>query len=129
MMILAASGGIHSFVQFITVLIIFVFVLVITYFVTRWMAGFQKSQMTATNMEIMDTMRISQNKYLQIIRAGDKYFVIAVCKDTVTMLTELSEESIVKKQSTDQQNLSFQEALEKMKEIRLQGKKSTKNEK
>lgn len=128
-MMLTAGGGLHSFVQFLTVLILFVFVLVITYFVTRWMAGFQKAQMTAANMEIIDTMRISQNKYLQIIRAGDKYFVIAVCKDNVTMLTELSEESIIRKQNVGKQNASFQEVLQKMKENVSQGKKSTKTEK
>ena len=40
-MILAATS-LDSFVQLITVLIIFVFVLILTYFTTRWMAGIQK---------------------------------------------------------------------------------------
>ena len=39
-MILAATS-LDSFVQLITVLIIFVFVLILTYFTTRWMAGIQ----------------------------------------------------------------------------------------
>lgn len=128
-MILTGAGGLNSFVQFITVLILFFFVLVVTYYVTRWMAGFQKAQMTGTNMEIIDTMRISQNKYLQIIRTGDHYLVIAVCKDTVTMLTELSADSIVLPENMNNQNISFKDVFTKVKNHVDGIKNSTKIEK
>ena len=72
--------------------------------------------MTGTNMEIIDTMRIAQNKYLQIVRVGDKYLVIAVCKDSVTMLTELPKDSISLKQMMKQQNISFKEVFGKVKD-------------
>lgn len=114
MMVLTAGSGLDSFVQFITVLILFLFVLIITYAVTKWISGFQKAQMTGKNIEILDAMRISNSKYLQIVRTGDKYLVIAVCKDTVTMLTELSADSLSLDEG-DGKSLSFKEILEKMK--------------
>ena len=43
-------------------------------------------------MEVMETCRISTTKYLQIVRVVNKYLVISVCKDSVTLLTELSED-------------------------------------
>lgn len=115
MIILTASGSLEAFVQFMTILILFLFVLVITYVVTRWVSGIQKMQMTGKNMELVETMRISNSKYLQIVRTGEKYLVVAVCKDTVTMLTELSADEISLSSETEENSLSFREILDKMK--------------
>lgn len=115
MIILTASGSLEAFVQFMTILILFLFVLVITYVVTRWVSGIQKMQMTGKNMELVETMRISNSKYLQIIRTGEKYLVVAVCKDTVTMLTELSADEISLGSEVEENSLSFREILDKMK--------------
>lgn len=109
------TSSLDSFVQFITILLLFFFVLVITYVVTRWVSGIQKVQMTGKNMELAETMRISNSKYLQIIRVGKKYLVIAVCKDTVTMLAELSPDEISPDCSNEGKALSFREILERMK--------------
>ena len=103
MIILTAAGSLDSFVQLITILLLFLFVLVITYVVTRWVSGVQ-------------TMRISNSKYLQIVRAGEKYLVIAVCKDTVTMLTELSAEEVSLGGKNEVNSLSFREIMDKMKQ-------------
>ena len=115
MIILTASGSLESFVQFITILLLFLFVLAITYVVTRWVSGIQKIQMTGKNMELVETMRISNSKYLQIVRTGEKYLVIAVCKDTVTMLSELSADEISLSSETEENSLSFREILDKIK--------------
>lgn len=121
MILLTESGRIDSFVQFVTVLLLFLIVLFITYGVTRWISGIQKTQMIGRNMEVIDTMRISSTKYLQIVRAGDKYLVIAVCKDTVTMLAEISGDSLVMEQavSGNGYQLGFHEILEKFKNQNL----------
>ena len=121
MILLTESGQLDSFVQFVTVLLLFLVVLVITYGVTRWISGIQKTQMMGRNMEMIDTMRISSSKYLQIVRAGDKYFVVAVCKDTVTMLTEISKDSLVLEtsESGNGYQVGFREILEKIKNQNL----------
>ena len=116
MIILTAAGSLDSFVQLITILLLFLFVLVITYVVTRWVSGVQKIQMTGKNMELVETMRISNSKYLQIVRAGEKYLVIAVCTDTVTMLTELSAEEVSLGGKNEVNSLSFREIMDKMKQ-------------
>lgn len=93
-MILAVSGKTDSYAQFITVFIIFAFVLFITWAVTKWIAGYQKGKSTNANMELIETFRLINGKYIQIIRVGKKYLAVAVCKDTVTMLTEISEDEL-----------------------------------
>ena len=94
MILLTVSGKTDSYVQFMTILVLFVFVLGITYVVTRWIGGYQKSASSNTNMEIVETLRMANNKYLQIVRVGQKYLAVAVCKDSVTMLTEIPGEEL-----------------------------------
>lgn len=93
-MLLTRVSTTDSYLQFITVLILFVFVLAITYATTRWIAGYQKNKAACGNLEIVETLRVASNKYIQIVRAGSKYLVIAVGKDEVHMLSELSGEEL-----------------------------------
>lgn len=127
-MLLSITSGIDSVVQFLTVLLIFVFVLGVAYFTTRYVAGIQKNNYKTGNMELIETLRISNNKYLQIVRAADKYFCIAVCKDTVTMLGEIQKEEMVFYENTVNANMTFQDILEKIKRKQLDNRKQDTNE-
>ncbi len=81
--------------QLISVLIIFVFVLAITYLTTRWMAGFQKSKANNRNLKIVETICVGNSKYVSIVSAGSKYIVVSVGKDEVNFLTEITEDELV----------------------------------
>ncbi len=76
------------------------------------MANYQKQQNANCNIEIIETTRIANNKYIQLVRAGDTYKVIAVCKDTVTMLGEVPKEQL-KFLHDDRNKKSFKELFEK----------------
>lgn len=87
--------------QFITVTLIFVLVLALTYFTTRWIGSYQKKQMSYGAVKIIESYRLSSNKVLNIVKAGNKCFLIAVCKDTVTLIGEVDEETLELKSTTD----------------------------
>ena len=93
-MMLSGVSTMDGYLQFITVLLLFLFVLAITYVATRWIAGYQKTRSTGCNIEVIETARIATNKYLQLVRAGSKYLLIAVGKDEIHMLAELSEDEL-----------------------------------
>lgn len=93
-MAMLLTVGSNSYAQFITVLLVFVAVLAITAYTTKWLAGYQKQQSMNSNLEIVETTRISNNKYIQLVRIGQTYVAIAVCKDTVTMLGEIPKEQL-----------------------------------
>lgn len=119
-MILAATS-LDSFVQLITVLIIFVFVLILTYFTTRWMAGIQKGRSFNKNLKIIETISVGNNKMISIVEAGTKYIVVSIGKDEVNFLTELKEEdlkdlSFKNLQNTTQNAESFSAIMDKLKE-------------
>lgn len=113
-MILAVSGRTDSYVQFMTILVLFVFVLGITYVVTRWIGGYQKSAASNANMEVVETLRMSNNKYVQIIRIGQKYLAVAVCKDSVTMLTEIPKEDLCLAEGSSGGLSGFKDVLTKI---------------
>lgn len=95
-MILLASGNFYSsLIELVTVLLIFIFVLVLTYFVTRWIAGYQRTKTAQGNLSVIEAIRVANNQYIQILRAGtDKYLVVGVGKDRITLLATLSEEEL-----------------------------------
>ena len=103
--------GADGYVQFITVLILFVLVLGITAFTTRWIAGYQKQQGVNNNIEVLESARIANNKWIQIVRIGEKIMAIAVCKDSVTMLGEIPREQL--KEREPYRKINIKEMLEK----------------
>ena len=114
---LLTTGGYNSFLDLITVLLIFVFVIAITLFTTKYIANYQKMQNAGKNIEVLETYRISQSKYIQIVKIGKKCVAIAVSKDTVTLLTTLEEED-VKFQEVPGEGKSFKEILASLKQTK-----------
>ena len=119
-MILAATS-LDSFVQLITVLIIFVFVLILTYFTTRWMAGIQKGRSFNKNLRIIETIHLQTNTMISIIEAGPTYHVVSIGADDVNSLNELTEEELKDLSFKDPQSMmqnpeSFSAIMDKLKE-------------
>ena len=113
------SSRIEAFAQLLTLFIIFILVLAITYYVTRFVGNYQKNKMSGSNINILETMRISNTKYIQVVKIGSKVFAIAVAKDTVTYLCELNEDELVYNESSSGKMLmnseSFKDISEKFK--------------
>ena len=112
---------IDAFAQFCTVIFLFLIVLGLTYFVTKWIARYQKGRNVGTNIEVIETYRIAGSKYVQILRVGDTYVAVAVCKDTVTKLAELSKDEIHQMEQAGGSTKSFHEILDLMKKKNKNG--------
>ena len=121
-MLLSVTTRMDSYLQFMTVLILFVFVLAATYMVTRWIARYQKGKAGTGNLEIMEACRVGNNKYIQIIRAGKKYLVVAIGKDEIHMLSELSEEEIDLQEDGQEQALDFAGVFDRVKKMKEKDK-------
>ena len=118
MLLSSTSSRVDSIVQLITVMIIFIFVLVLTYFATKLTAELQRGRMSKSNIDIVETFKIAPTKYIQIVRIGEKYFSYVVCKDTVTLLGEISKDDVVELDKTKTSSLfdaSFKDVFEKFK--------------
>lgn len=115
------SGAFDSFVQLIGALIIFAFVIGITYLTTRWMGGIQKGRSNNKNLHIIETIGVGNNKMISIVEAGTVYLVVSVGKDEVHLLAQLTREqlkdfSFESQQKTVETQESFSEILSKLKD-------------
>lgn len=111
MIMLSSSGPLEGIIQLIVVLIMFIFVLALAYLTARLAGRFQSNIQSRSNMHIMETMRIGNNKYVQIIKVAEHYIVIGVGKDTIEFLTELDEDELNLEAMANTDKGSFKDIL------------------
>ncbi len=111
----------NSILQLIVVLICFVVVLLLAYFTTKWLANYQKGQTRNKNLKIIETIRLTNDKLVQIVACGkDKFIVVGIGKSEVTLLGELTKEDLIDIDSIMEEepktiNNSFSDIIDKMK--------------
>ena len=114
------SGALDSFVQLIGALIIFAFVIGITYLTTRWRGGIQKGRSNNKNLHIIESISVGNNKMISIVEAGTVYLVVSVGKDEVHLLAQLNRDQLkdfsFEEQKTVETQESFAEILSKIKD-------------
>ena len=106
----------NSFAQFITVLLIFIIVLIVTYAVTKWIGGIQKSQSRSGSIEVIESARIAPGVFIEIVRIGQKYVALSVSKDSSSYICDVPKEDICLNKGTDSGTLNFEGILSKMKD-------------
>ena len=100
--------------QLVAILIVFVLVLIATYFTTRWIGKSGAIQSHSPNIHVKETFKIAPNKYVQIIELGNKFYAIGVSKDNISFLTELSEEQLdLTPVAQDQRQKSFKDLFDR----------------
>ena len=93
-LMVSLTASMESFLQLISALIIFAFVLLITYFTTRWVGSYQKVRMKSRNLQVIESLPAGNNKSICLIKAGTEYIVVAIGKDEIHPITTLKEEQL-----------------------------------
>ena len=105
-----------NIIQLVVVLIVFVLILVATYFTTKWVGKSGAIQSHAKNISVIETFRIATNKYIQIVKIGTGYYAIGISKDDFSFLTELSEDQLdLSGADNSAGTLSFKEVIGRLK--------------
>ncbi len=117
-MVLAQLGSrAESFTQLLTVILVFVLVLGLTYLTTLFVGSYQKTKNQNRNFEVIETCKVTNGKYLQLIKVGGKYMVIGIGKDSITGICEVPEEEIkVAPDPSTQSVETFRSILDKAKQ-------------
>lgn len=89
-----ALDSVNNISQVLSLLVIFAFVLAITYFTTKYIANYQKGKMSESNIKMLEGARITQKQFIQIVKIGEKYFALAVSKDNVNVICEIPENEL-----------------------------------
>jgi len=125
--LIAAQRLGNSVIELITIFLIFILVLAIAYFTTLFVGNYQKNTLKASNIKVIETFRITSTKYYQIIKVGSgKCFLVAICKDNISVLGEVCEEDL---NPVKECNDGFKNILDKFKKHTQDDKDDQKKQK
>lgn len=115
MNLVQSTSSLKSIGQLICAILLFLFVLFLAYLAARIAGSFQSGVVNKrSNIKIIEVFRLSNNKVIEIVKIGEKYLALAVCKESVTVLTELSADEM-KEQEAALEPINFKDILEKIK--------------
>lgn len=118
MLLAKSSTSMESIGQLIVTIVLFLFVLFLAYMAARIAGSFQSNTINRrSNIKVIEVFHLSNNKYIEIVKIGEHYLALAICKDTVTLLTEL-DESEVREHEKTMEPINFKSILDKMKNER-----------
>ncbi|MBO6108444.1 MAG: flagellar biosynthetic protein FliO [Eubacterium sp.] len=104
-----------NIIQLVAILIVFILVLVATYFTTRWVGKSGMIQTHSPNIRVKETFKIAPNKYIQIIELGSEYYAIGVAKDSITFLTALDKDQLdLSGETSEVKKITFAEFFNKV---------------
>ncbi len=107
----------RQILEILLLLLAFLAILWAAQFASRKIAGMQLGRQKGQSLQLIEAIYVSPGKMLQIIQVGGRFFLIAVYKEGVTFLTELSAEDAMKKTETIPAGKSpFADYLSKLKE-------------
>jgi len=124
-MYILATSSFESFWKLISVLLIFVFVLVLCLWTTKFVGGYAKQRSTNKNLSIIETISVGPGKMISLVEAGKVYLVVSIGKDDVRLLATLEREQLKDLSFEDMVNdqvvkpinqETFQEMLDKIKD-------------
>ena len=80
--------------QFFRILLTLAFVIILIWYVLKLMSYSRKIGKRGGNLSIIESISLSTQSGMHIIRAGEKYLLVGVTKESITMLTELNGEQL-----------------------------------
>lgn len=101
----------ESIMQILGLLVLFIVIIIASYFVTRWIGNVSLNGMNNRNFKVIETFRVSQTKYMQIICVADEYFLIAVCKENISLIGKLDGSNVILQDETKKMK-TFKEILD-----------------
>ncbi len=85
-----------SLYNVISLILIFIFILILAYFTAKLTAKLQGNSLNKrANIKIIESFRLGGNKFISIVKIGENYFAMGFGKDEITMIDRLDKDSIV----------------------------------
>ncbi|GEM_PF-720263 len=115
--------------QFFFLIVLFVVVLFAAYYVTKLIGTIQYQKYQGNNIKIIETVGISPQKSLQLVKVGNKFYLLAITKDNIVFISEIDEKEINISDNIHQvPNLKFDSLFKDMiKNVRNSSRKKNSN--
>ena len=114
---------VNNILQLFAVMTVFVLILVVAYFVTRWIGTNQGRNFFGKNIRVIEGCRIGTNKFIQIVKVGNKFLILGIGKDEISYLGEVEEQDLAITEDGVKTLPDFKEILAKVKQKSFPTKK------
>jgi flagellar protein FliO/FliZ len=120
------SGGLNSVLSSLLLVIIFILILVLAYFATKFIAKYQSNMISSrSNIKIVESFRVSGNKFIAIVKIGESYYAMSVGKDEMHLIDRLNPDELrLNEDSKDKPD--FKELLARIKNKKSKDENNTK---
>lgn len=109
-------------------LVIFCIVLIfLAFYATKWLSRAKIAGKLGGNIHVIEAASVGLNCVIQLVKVGNKYFLIGVSKEKVTFLAEIDEEELNFSDKTE--SPSFEKYIQKfMNKGKVETDETKKNE-
>lgn len=90
-----STSSMSSILSVISLILIFIFIVALAYFTTKFIARYQNNSMNSrSNIRVIESFRMGSNKFVAIIEVSNNFYVIGVGKEEITLIDKLDSDSI-----------------------------------
>ena len=120
-MFLSVYNSVENVLQLIGIILVFLIILAAAYAASVLVgkAG-NNTYGVNRNMKAIETLRLGNGQFLQIVEVGDRYFLLSVTKEHIELITELEKDKLSLIDAAEF-SVPFHDILDKVK-IRLDKK-------
>ena len=94
----------------------FVFVALLAFYATRWIAVAKMGRQRTGNLRLIEQMQVGLQNSVQLLKAGERYWLIGVTKERITLLGEIPAEELAldKPEAAQLPQLPFESVLSRV---------------
>ena len=115
MVLMGKTGMIGSLAQIFGMLVAFAVIVAAAYFVSKYFGKYAVKARENSNIKVVETSRVTADKYLQIVEVGGRYFLIGITKTNISLISEVDGDRIKANLPVETERFSFKEFLDKAK--------------
>jgi len=83
-----------NLLELVGLVFLLIVILVAAYYTSKFIGKIKLGQLKNSNFKVIDAYRLSPSKVIQIVKIGKRYFALAICKDRITVISELQESEL-----------------------------------
>ena len=115
MVLSRTAGTLGSIAQIFGMLVAFAVIVAAAYYVSKYFSKYALKTRENSNIKVVETSRVTVDKYLQIVEVGGRYFLIGITKTNISLISEVDADQIKANLPVETERFSFKEFLDKAK--------------
>lgn len=104
-----SSGTFSGIGQIIFFIVVFIAVIFLAYYSTRFLAKSRIQAMNGKNVSVVESMNLGIGSALYLVKAGEQYFLISATKENVRLISEIDADTV--KVVSQGEGISFEKIM------------------